>query len=377
MSKIIRSRDDWKRKATERASEIRELRKTKKRYQIQIAELKAQINAIEPLHNEKKTVMEATSTKMVDISQAQQVRTLCIMLVRKAVVSYRSVPRILNLLNTETPLTLGWIPHFTSVINWTLRLGLGMLKQVTTINKPWLAIIVNEIDIGTKKVLVVLRVMIETLSQTKKAIQLKDCECVGVRVCEKVNGVSIKMELEDIFCRTGMPNAIIKDCDSTLQKGVKLWTEKQDADVHLIEDIGHVMANSLKKQFENTTSYKRFISLINKGANCLRQTELVFLIPPKLRKKGRFQSINKLGQWGDKIFDVLAVKGRAKKDSWLAKLRAALPGLTKLRPFIKHFAHTTIVISQVMEILKNKGLEQTTYEQCCQLSEQLQRQLVG
>ena len=373
MSKLIQSRDDWKRKAVMRANEIREFRKTKKRYQERIAELNAQIQAMEPMaFDEKKTVNLPTVVPVVDL-KAQQVRILCIMLVLQAVVSYRSVPRILNLFNSRTGLINGWIPHFTSVINWTLRLGLGMLKQVKSIRKPWVAIIDHSIDIGTKKALVVLRVTIDALKRRDQAIQLKDCECIGLSVCETVNGETISLELEPIFSKAGMPAAIIKDCDSTLAKGVRLWSEKQDATIPVIDDLGHVMASALKAQFEKTTTYKRFTDLINKGANRLRQTELAFLIPPKLRSKGRFQSISKLGEWGAKMLNVLAIKGCAKKGSLLSKLRAALPGFSLLKPFVKRFANTTLVVSQVMEILKNKGLSQTSYEQCHQLSKQLPR----
>ncbi|MFI3155953.1 MAG: hypothetical protein QX199_07325 [Methylococcaceae bacterium] len=86
--------------------------------------------------------------QVVDITQAQEVRTLCVLLAVQAVVSYRSIPRILNLFNTEMALGLGWVPHFSSVINWTLRLGLGLLKQVQPIRTPWLAIIDHSIDIA-------------------------------------------------------------------------------------------------------------------------------------------------------------------------------------------------------------------------------------
>ncbi len=88
---------------------------------------------------------------------------------------------------------------------------------------------------------------------------------------------------------------------------------------------------------------------------------------------GRFQSISKLGEWGAKMLNVLAKKGRAKKGSLLSKLRAALPGFSLLKPFVKRFANTTSVVSQVMEILKNKGLSRTRYEQCNQLSKELPR----
>lgn len=133
----------------------------------------------------------------------------------------------MNLFNTKTHLSLNWIPHFTSVINWTLRFGLGMLKQIQSTSKPWVAIIDHSIDIGIKKALVVLRVNIDVLSQRKKAMTLEDCECIGVKVSQTVNGKTIAQELTDIFTIAGTPTAIIKDCDYTLQKGVKLWLKEQ------------------------------------------------------------------------------------------------------------------------------------------------------
>lgn len=283
--------------------------------------------------------------------------------------SYRSIPRILNLLNTGTAIDLGWVPHFTSVINWTLRLGLGLLKQVKPLSTPWLAIIDHSIDIGTKKALVVLRVNMSALSQRGAAIQLEDCECIGLKICERVNGESIALDLEAIFSQAGKPKAIIKDCDYTLQKGVRLWAEKQEMEIPVIADIGHSMATALKNQFEKTTAYKRFTTLLTQGSSRLRQTELAFLIPPKLRSKGRFQSISTLGKWADKILDVFAVQGRAPKGSLLAKLRRVLPGFLLLKTFIKGFANTTQVVAQVMGVLKNKGLNQISYNQCYQLSE--------
>jgi len=296
------------------------------------------------------------------------------LLVTQGVVSYRSIPRILELFNQQTSLTLGWVPHFTSVINWTLRLGLGLLKQVKPISKPWLAIIDHSIDIGTKKAFVVLRVTVETLSQKGKSIQLKDCECIGLTISEKVDGESIAEELKVIFSRSGKPAAIIKDCDSTLQKGVRLCSGKDEAIIPVIDDIGHVMASALKAQFEKTKAYKHFTACASQGAKRLRQTKLAFLTPPKLRSKGRFQSISKLGQWAEKMLDVLSDKGGGAAESdLLTKLRNALPGFRQLRAFIEQFARATKVVSDVMKILKTKGLDQETYEQCYQLAQTLPR----
>ena len=156
---------------------------------------------------------------------------LCILLTLNAVVSYRSVPRILELFKSKTNYSVGWVPHFTSVINWSLRLGLGLLAQIQTIAKPWVAIIDHSIDIGTKKALVVLRVEVDTLSKRGSAIRLEDCECIGLTVSDKVTGNTICPELEEIFTRVGNPVAIIKDRDATLNKGVRLWSDQQESEL--------------------------------------------------------------------------------------------------------------------------------------------------
>jgi len=98
-----------------------------------------------------------------------------------------------------------------------------------------------------------------------------------------------------------------------------------------------------------------------------------FMMPPKLRSKGRFQSIGKLGQWGEKMLNVFAARGPAKEGSQLDRLRKAFPDFSQSRAFIVQFAATTDIVSQVMEILKNKGLDKDSYKQCYELSKNLPR----
>lgn len=277
----------------------------------------------------------------------------------------------MNLFNKQTPLRLSWIPHFTSVINWTLRLGLGLLKQVKSIDSPWLAILDHSIDIGTKKAFVVLRIPLDTLAKKGRAIRLEDCECIGLRVSETVNGDSVAHELGEIFEQAGHPAAIIKDCDYTLGKGVRLCMEQRAMPIPVIDDIGHVMATALKSQFQDSKAYKDFTTLTSQGAKRLRQTDLAYLTPPKLRTKGRFQSIGRLGEWGKKMLTVLSVRGSVKEAGVLAKLRRAFPSFNRHKSFIQQFANTAKITSQVMEIVKNKGLDQASYDQCFALSQDL------
>ena len=53
-SKLLRSRDEWKSKAIQRADDLREHRKTQTRYQEKITQLKAQLQTMEQAKEDKK-----------------------------------------------------------------------------------------------------------------------------------------------------------------------------------------------------------------------------------------------------------------------------------------------------------------------------------
>jgi len=98
MSKLIRSRDTWRKKAVKRAEQVRELKKAMRRCQNRITELKTQIVELEEQADKKNEITRAGLTdssarrSLTDLSQAGQSRVLCILLVIQGVVSYRSAP---------------------------------------------------------------------------------------------------------------------------------------------------------------------------------------------------------------------------------------------------------------------------------------------
>jgi len=297
------------------------------------------------------------SSAPVSLQHAGEVRSLCTLLVLQAVVSYRSVPAILHLLQHHTASEWHWQPHFTSVINWVLRLGLSLLNQTAPLDIPWVAIIDHSIDIGTKKALVVLRV---PLHKWSGALRRSDCECIGLDVAETVNGETIRDALTPIFQQAGCPVGIIKDGDATLNKGIRLWREQQPSTVEVMDDLSHVVANALKKQYEGSDAYQNFVSWSSQLAKKLRQTTYAFLMPPKLRKKGRFMSVGQLAKWGHKLsgrLDYFKTEGEARFTETLAGIEVHLA-------FIKGFAETTRSLSEMMQQLKCKGLNAETVEAC-------------
>jgi hypothetical protein len=69
----------------------------------------------------------------------------------------------------------------------------------------------------------VLRVPLNIFREKGSAPQLSDCECIGLRVCEKANYEVIAEQLSEVFERSGNPIAIIKNQTSNLAKGVKQY----------------------------------------------------------------------------------------------------------------------------------------------------------
>ena len=134
LSKILHSRDNWKRTTIGCRYEIREFKKTKQRHLKKIAELKQENRELKHQALEVKKHLcnvnrgvepvrpfapaeVGKGSQLIDIKDTDQTRMLYVLLTLNAVVSYRSVPRILELFKSKTNYAVGWVPHFTSMIN--------------------------------------------------------------------------------------------------------------------------------------------------------------------------------------------------------------------------------------------------------------------
>ena len=368
-TRAVRSRDRWRDKAKERSVQGCESRKEVKR---QLARVHMRDEKIRDLSEqvaaaraEVAAFRQRVSTIASPPVSAQQTRARCVVLVIFAVISFRAVPRVLALMALWSVNGLQWIPHFTSVINWTLRVGLSLLTGVQPIADPWVAIIDMSIDVAVKKALVVLRVKLSALADRGGAIALADAQCVGVEVSESWNGVDVAAALGRIFAKAGNPAAILKDKGGDLRKGARLWQEDEKnaaKDVKIIDDVGHVAANALKAMFAKLDAFKKMLAAATKGAAKIRQSQLAYLTPPKIRTKGRFQSISKLATWGIRILDIIGGSGRKEDDSTAAKLQEFMPGFGVHRPILHRLAWCTTIINGVLDVLKNGGLCSETYD---------------
>ena len=375
LSRIRNSRSAWKDKAVSRADQLRGQRGTsvrsRKKADTRRLELEERISFLECENAALQSTTEKHPLAIVGGAPLDRRRTACVMMVIEGAVSFRAVPRIWGTLQR-----LGWvqiqIPHFTSVIHWTLRAGMTILNEIGTTDEPWLAVIDCSIDIGTRKALVVLRVPLSALHQKQDAIGLQDCQCIGVKIATRWNGPLVKDALTDIFGKAGMPRAIIKDGGTDIKSGVELYQAAHAAEhIEVIEDIGHLAANALKAMFAKRAAFAKFLDIVRKGASRIRQTDLAWLLPPKIRTKGRFQGITEVAEWAGKLLDLMGGPGRSKNDSEVGMLRKAFQGLSQLRGFLEQFCSTCQVTERFLKLLKCNGLNQSTGAQAKIILKQL------
>lgn len=281
----------------------------------------------------------------------------CILLVIQAVVSFRSVPRIFSVLNI-----FHQVPHFTSIINWTLRLGLARLNAVAPRIERWIAIIDCSIDIGMSKALVVLRVNLDSQADQVGALTLEDCECIGVRTNIVWNGELVAEALKNIFKTSGDPVAILKDEGGDLRRGVRLWNESQEKKVFQINDIGHFSANALKAEYDNQSRFREMLNIVTRLSSQLKHSTLGYLMAPSLGHHNRFFRVFKISHWCEQMLDLMS-KNQISFDNVSCNIKGNFLRIKKLRSFLERFSKSCNITVKALEILKNQGLNQSTYDQ--------------
>lgn len=281
----------------------------------------------------------------------QDVRILSVLIVINGGVSFRSVPRIFRQFVTLCPGLVAKIPHHNSVINWTLQFGISLLTNIQKQVPAWFAVIDMTIETGLGKALVVLRVPISKWTDNQEeALRLSDCECIGVEVRDCWTATAVKQSLEAVFLNSGQPAFVVKDKGNDLAKGCSLL------ELPSVDDIGHEAANALKKRFAKDKWFIDFLVAVATVGSKLRQSKLAFLVPPRIRTKGRFQSIERVAEWAVRVMDyyngLSPISGRSKK------LAEVLATLLMLKKHIWGLLSLCLTTNSMLAVLKKKGLSE-------------------
>jgi hypothetical protein len=259
-------------------------------------------------------------------------------------------------------------PHFTTIIRWVCRIGYYLLnrpnKKVCSPKKPWICIADHTIQVGTNKAFAILGIPAKTM-KLGRALTLKDVTVLSIQVKKSWTGDEVAKALRKVFKKNGVPVQIVIDGASNLRKGVNAIVTEMGGNCHVTYDITHLIANLLKKKYEGSMNFHTVMKELSVTSKRIAQTDIGYLLPPKLREKSRFLNLPSLAKWFDKvvnIFDRASLSSSEKKQikkhfSWIWK--------PKWEQYIRKFSQDVLIIKDVQKILKNTGMNEFSYLKAC------------
>ena len=277
--------------------------------------------------------------------------------------SFRASSKVLSAFLLVGAGLISWVPHFTTGIEWALRVGLHCLQQAQChLDEQWVGIADFTMQIGSKKALIVLRVPLSALRQGQ-ALTLKQVEVIGLSLSETWNGERVKTYLVSLCKRCGWPSHVVSDCGSDIKKGIVTTLLEAPNRASWISDVTHFIANTLKPYYAKLSLFQQFQTLCTRMRQRLQQTRFAFLLPPKARTKGRFLGVSRQAQWGLQTMTYLDEKERAQSPE-ASTLADLLRGLKPFKAFLTIFVRHTHCLNEVMRMVKPQGLSATSMQAC-------------
>lgn len=244
-------------------------------------------------------------------------------------------------------------PTHTTLLNWIHKIGFYKLNKIKEKANDWIIILDESIQLGRDKVLVIFGIRECDIDFTRP-LNFKDL--VPLREISKINwsGELIRDIIFDLRDEVGDILYAVGDYGSDLKKGLKLLGIKH------VHDITHKIALILEKIFNENNEYKKITTKMSEMRSKLSQSNIAHLIPPKQRKKSRYQNIKIISDWCIKI---LRFMGNDEEKT--TEILENLDWIFSYKSFIIELAGINNVICEVEKIVKHQGLSLLTINQCC------------
>jgi hypothetical protein len=253
--------------------------------------------------------------------------------------------------------------QYTTIIEWVLRVGLATVQQAGRIPEPWVGIMDFSIQSGKEKILAVLRLPLSHFMRLNRAPCLADCETISVLVRNDWNKTSLLDALSEVVERCGQPIYWLTDGGKDLAAAIKVLPKDvfECRKSYHVLDIGHFFANALKHMFASRKDFIKFLSAITKCAAKIRQTEFSQVTPPRIRTKGRFQSLERITDWFQGLREYIARQQRDAKTTFQARMTKFFAWSDDYVALAAELAHALDFSHRLQQIIKTQGLNLNTW----------------
>lgn len=252
-------------------------------------------------------------------------------------------------------------PSDSAIRLYVMRAGYANLHKPLP-EGEWVIIGDVTVDIGTIKCLVTVGVNLEELYEREDfTLSLKDLVIVGIHPTQHATGEFAKESFQADIDRLGgieKVKAILIDQGPDVKSGGNLL-QKVHSRLKIIHDISHKLSLVLEKELKGNPLWEGYTDHLTKSKQCLQQTELAGLQPPKQRSKARFMNTALYINWFEKV-------QKSKRDGNLnhiseERYNEYFGWMAKYQSFHEHTTQKVGVIETIKDVIRRQGYSSDVY----------------
>lgn len=258
------------------------------------------------------------------------------------------------------------VPSHDAIEQWTLRLGVGLLKDTFMPGQRVLWMADHSSQVGKERLLLIIGVALDDLPPAGESLTFEKLKVLAV-----VPGVSwkkedVEREYVKLAEQIGMPAYIL--CDGAVE--LREPAEKLELDGQktiVLGDLKHRAANVLEKEISRSERFQTFLNEVSLTRNRIQQTELDQFTPPTLRSKSRFMNIGTLFNWATMVlYHLNTPASSAREGITEERLKEKLSWLLGYASDLELWNKCQEVIDCSLSVVNLQGLSANT----CELVEQ-------
>lgn len=275
---------------------------------------------------------------------------LCVALHAKVGCSLRKIIGVLEVFNDLTDNSLGEIPSYNTVKNWTLKCGLNTYNNIPQIlsGKDYALVIDESMMIGSCKMLLLLAIPAE---HPGRSVIHGDALIVGINVAESFNSKSVKACLEKAVERIGyQPRYVICDNCNNVIKGTKL------AELNCHPDVTHSLGMFLERIYKSDPDFVDFTKQMSQAQFKYNMSKEAYLLPPKQRTIARFINLDNWVKWAERVLN--------NYHNFTTKEQQMLAFVPQNSSFVNEMSEVMTCIRGIESICKNQGLSKESAKAC-------------
>lgn len=240
-------------------------------------------------------------------------------------------------------------------MNWVHKIGYYELNKKKKIANDWIIILDESVQLGQEKVLVIFGIRKKDIDFSRP-LQFHDLVALRIIAKPTWNGEKIRNILVELEHELGTIIYAVGDYGSDIRKGLEL------AGIVHIHDITHRIALIVEKLYKTDTEYLLVTQKMSDMRVKYAQSKLSYLIPPKQRKKSRYQNIKTISDWCTKALAIVENKKALYQQN--DEQYAALQWLLEHTSFILDLSRINDVICKIEQLIKCNGLCHYSEKMC-------------